>query len=142
LPLYQVSVLTENKPGTMTKVLSSIDKDFRIFALSIAEAGEFGLVRLILSDPERASKHLEMSGFNLAKSRKNTDVTGVLVTDGVKPSKIAEVLSNSGVNIDYAYSSSLPINGRFALILRTDDVEKAERILAENGIQVLNQKDL
>ena len=64
------------------------------------------------------------------------------MTDKNKPSKIAGLLGGSGINIDYAYSSSLPINGRFALILRTDNVEKGEEILIQNGIQVLGQKDL
>jgi hypothetical protein len=141
MPLYQVSVLTENKPATMAKVLSALD-GFKVFALSIAEAGEFGLVRLISSEPQKASDHLERSGFSLAKSKKNVEVTGVLVTDKNKPSKIAGLLGGSGINIDYAYSSSLPINGRFALILRTDNVEKGEEILIQNGIQVLGQKDL
>jgi hypothetical protein len=142
MPLHQVSVLTENKPGSMARVLSSLENKFRIFALSIAEAGEFGIVRLIVSEPKKASEHLETSGFNLAKSRKNVEVIGVPVTDRVRPSEIAGVLGDNGVNIDYAYSSSLPINGQFALILRIDDVEKAEKILAENGIQVLNQENL
>ena len=65
-----------------------------------------------------------------------------MVTDKNKPSKIAGLLEENGINIDYAYSSSLPINGRFAMILRTDNVEKGEEILIQNGIHVLSQKDL
>jgi hypothetical protein len=142
LPLQQLSVLMENRPGSMAKVLSALGEETEIFALSIAESGEFGLVRFIVSDPDKASERLEMSGFNLAKSKRNAEVTGVLITDETRASKVARVLAEGGVNIEYAYSSSFPVNGRHALILRTDDVQKAEEILTNNGAKLLSQTDL
>jgi len=142
LPLHQLSVLVENKPGTMAKALAAVENQSEIFALSIAEAGEFGLARFIVSEPEKASKHLEDSGFNLAKSKRNIEVTGVLITDKITASKAAQILGDNGVNIEYTYSSSLPINGRFALILRTDDVKKTEELLTGNGAELLSQTDL
>ncbi len=142
MPLHQLSVLVENKPGTMAKVLAAVENQSEIFALSIAEAGEFGLARFIVSEPEKASKHLEDSGFNLAKSKRNIEVTGVLITDKITASKAAQILGDNGVNIEYTYSSSLPINGRFALILRTDDVKKTEELLTGNDAELLSQTDL
>jgi hypothetical protein len=62
----------------------------KIFALSIADAGEFGLVRLITEDPERTSRLLEDADFNLAKSRKNAEVTAIQITDRDKISKITK----------------------------------------------------
>jgi hypothetical protein len=65
LPITQVSVFLDNHPGSLFEVMSELDKNnIRVFALSIADAGEFGLVRLIAEDSVRASKLLEDKGFN------------------------------------------------------------------------------
>ena len=141
MTLHQLSVFMENKPGKMASVLADLE-NFRVFALSIAEAGEFGLIRLIVSEPEEAARHLESHGLNLAKSKKNVEVTGVLITNEVKLSSIAEELSDIGINIDYAYSTSSFISGSLALIIRTDDQRKTEETLAEIGARILTNGDL
>jgi len=142
LPLLQLSVLVENKPGRMSEVMSYIDKSkIKVFALSIAEAGEYGLIRLIVDDPEDASKVLESAGFNLAKSRRNTEVTAVLTTEKETISKVTKIIGENGMNIEYAYTSSIPVDGKLALILRVTDTEKAERILKEKGVRVLSPDD-
>ena len=59
--------------------MSQLDKNkIKVFALSIADAGEFGLVRLIAEEPQKAAKLLEDAEFNLAKSKKNTEVSAFL----------------------------------------------------------------
>lgn len=142
MPLLQLSVLVENKPGRMSEVMSYIDKSkIKVFALSIAEAGEYGLIRLIVDDPEDASKVLESAGFNLAKSRRNTEVTAVLTTEKETISKVTKIIGENGMNIEYAYTSSIPVDGKLALILRVTDTEKAERILKEKGVRVLSPDD-
>ena len=125
----------------MARVLADLE-DFKVFALSIAEAGEFGLIRLIVSEPEKAAKHLESRGLSLAKSKKNVEVTGVLITNEVKLSSIAKALGDIGINIDYAYSTSSFISGGLALILRTDDQKKTEETLARSGVRILTNEDL
>lgn len=123
----------------MFEVMARLDKSkIEIFALSIADAGEFGLVRLIASDPERASKILEDADFNLAKSRKNTEVTAILITERDKISKVTKILGDNDINIEYAYSSAIQVGGKMALILRVSDTEKAEKILKENDVMVLS----
>ena len=141
MTLHQLSVFMENKPGKMAQVLADLE-DFKVFALSIAEAGEFGLIRLIVSEPEKVAKHLESRGLSLAKSKKNVEVTGVLITSEVKLSSIAEKLGEIGLNIDYAYSTSSFISGSLGLILRTDDQKKTEETLARSGVRILTNEDL
>jgi len=142
MPLHQLSVFVENKPGCMARVLAALENGFRVFALSIAEAGEFGLIRLIVSEPEKAADTLESAGFHLAKARKNVEVVGVLLTNEMKLSKIAKHLSDNAINIDYTYCTSSFIDGCLALILRTDDPKRAEDILASNGARILTRDDL
>jgi hypothetical protein len=141
MPLHQLSVYMENKPKKMASVLADLE-NFKVYALSIAEAGDFGLIRLIVSEPEKAAEHLESRGHSLAKSKKNVEVTGLLITGEVELSSIAEKLGEMGINIDYAYSTSSPISGSLALILRTDNQKEAEETLAKSGVRILTNEDL
>jgi hypothetical protein len=139
MPLLQVSVYLDNRPGSLSEAMAQLDKNqIRIFALSIADAGEFGLVRMITENPAKASKVLEDAEYNLAKSRKNTEVTAIFISEKDKISKITKVLADSSINIEYAYSSAVHVDGKIALILRASDIEKAEKNLRENNIAVLS----
>jgi hypothetical protein len=143
MPIPQVSVYLDNRPGSLSEAMAQLDKNqIKVFALSIADAGEFGLVRMITEDPEKATKVLEDVDYNLAKSRKNTEVTAVFITEEDKISKITKILADGSINIEYAYSSAVHVDGKIALILRASDVENAERILKENGVAVLTLDEI
>jgi hypothetical protein len=119
--------------------MSRLDQNkMKVFALSIAEAGEFGLVRLITEEPEKAAKFLEDADFNLAKSKKNTEVTAIFITAQETLSKITKILGDGGINIEYAYSSAVHADGKVALILRPSSIEKAEQMLTANGVAILS----
>jgi hypothetical protein len=139
----QVSVFLDNHPGSLFEVMSQLDKNkLKVYALSIADKGEFGLVRLITEEPKKTAKILEEAEFNLAKSKKNTEVTATFVSKEFSLSKITKILGDSGINIEYAYSSAVHIDGRVALILRPSDMEKAEQMLTENGVAILSLDDI
>jgi len=143
LPITQVSVFLDNHPGSLFDVMSKLDQNkLKVFALSIADAGEFGLVRLITEEPERASKFLEEAEFNLAKSKKNTEVTAIFISAQETLSKVTKILGDSGINIEYAYSSGVHIDGKVALILRASNIEKAEQMLTANGVAVLSLAEI
>lgn len=143
MPIKQVSVFLDNRPGALSEVIEHIDKfRMKIFALSIADAGEFGLVRMITEDPERAVKDLEDADFILAKSKKNSEVIAILITEGGKVSEIAKMLADEDLNIEYAYSSAVLIDGKLAVILRVNDLDKAEKILRANSIPILSLDEI
>jgi hypothetical protein len=143
MPIPQVSVFLDNRPGSLSEAMAQLDKNqIKVFALSIADAGEFGLVRMITEDPEKSTKILEDADFNLAKSRKNTEVTAIFITEEDKISKITKILANGGINIEYAYSSAVHVDGKIALILRVRDVDSAERMLKANGVAVLSLDEI
>jgi hypothetical protein len=143
MPIPQVSVYLDNRPGSLSEAMAKLDENkIRIFALSIAEAGEFGLVRMITEDPGKATKILEDVDYNLAKSKRNTQVTAVFVTEEDKISKITKILADGSINIEYAYSSAVHVDGKIALILRTSDIEKAEKALTSKGIKVLSLTEI
>jgi hypothetical protein len=119
--------------------MSQLDRNkMKVFAISIADAGEFGLVRLVTEEPQKAAKFLEDADFNLAKSKKNTEVTAIFISAQDTMSKITKILGDGGINIEYAYSSAIHVDGKVALILRTSNVEKAEQMLTANGVAVLS----
>ncbi len=143
MPVPQVSVFLDNKPGSLSEVMAHLERSrIRIFALSIADAGEFGLIRMITENPEKAARILEEAEFNLAKSKKNTEVTAILITDENPISKITKILGENAVNIEYAYSSAVHMDGKFALVLRPREVEKAEKALKDNHVAILSLEEM
>jgi len=143
MPIQQVSVFLDNRPGSLSELISRLDRSkIKVFALSIADAGEFGLIRMITEDAERATKILEDADFNLAKSKKNIEVTVILTTEKDKVSRIAKILGDNDFNIEYAYSSAVRTDGKFALVIRVDDLDKAERILEENDVAILSLDEI
>jgi hypothetical protein len=143
MPIPQVSVYLDNRPGSLSEAMAQLDRTgIRVFALSIADAGDYGLVRMVVEDPVRATVVLEDAEYNLAKSRKNTEVTAVFITEEDKISRITKILADGRINIEYAYSSAVHVDGKIALILRASNVESAERILKANGVAVLSLAEI
>ena len=143
MPIPQVSVYLDNRPGSLSEAMGQLDKNqIQVFALSIADAGEFGLVRMVTEDPEKATRVLEDVDYNLAKSKRNTEVTAVFMGDEDKISKITKILADGSINIEYAYSSAVHVNGKIALILRASDIENAEKTLKANGVTVLTLAEI
>jgi hypothetical protein len=143
MPIPQVSVYLDNRPGSLSEAMAQLDRNqIKVFALSIADAGEFGLVRMITGDPEKSTKILEDVDYNLAKSRKNTEVTAIFISEEDKISKITKILADGGINIEYAYSSAVHVDGKIALILRASDVGNAEKTLKTNGVTVLSLAEI
>ena len=143
MPVPQVSVFLDNHPGSLSDVIEKLDKNqIKIYALTIADKGEFGLVRMITEDPAKATRVLEEADFNLAKAKKNIEVSVVLITERDHISRITKVLGENGLNIEYAYSSAVHFEGKFALVLRVNDLERAEKILQDNNVGTLSLDEI
>ena len=143
MPLRQLGVFIDNKLGSLSKTIAILDNArIKILALSIVDNGEFGLLRLILDDPEKATKIFEDANLTLAKSRMNIEVTSIIIDETNNISRVTEILGNNNTNIDYAYLSPIQKDGKNALIIGVKDTEKAEKILKENNIGFLSVDDL
>ena len=143
MPIPQLSVFLDNRPGSMSEVMKSLEGGkIKILALSIADSGEFGLARIIVDEPERALAILEDAQFMLAKSRRNTEVTAVLIREQDRISEIAEILGDNRINIDYAYLSAGCTHENHVLIMRLTDAERAEKTLKENNVNVLAPSEI
>jgi hypothetical protein len=127
--IQQVSVFVENQPGRLESILEVLEeKKISIRALSVSDTAEFGIVRMILEDPELGLVSLRDAGFTSRMdwilSAEIPDVPGGLLKTVAKP------LADAGVNLKYCYAYIEQTGGDKAMVvLKVDDIEKAEQVL-------------
>jgi len=136
----QISIFLENKSGRLahvTKVLGENDID--ISALSIADTTDFGILRLIVNNPEKAEDVLKKEGFAVA----STEVIAIAVED--KPgglNKALEILEEYSIGIEYIYAFVGKRENEALVILRPDKPCEAIKVLSEKNVKVLEQEDV
>lgn len=122
----QVSVFLENKSGRLNEVTQILgDAGINISAFTIADTSDFGILRLIVSDPEKARIVLRENSFSV----QITDV--VLAKSANKPgslSKLLKVLSDGGTFIEYMYAFSLE-QEQATIVIRPTDIKRCTEIL-------------
>ncbi len=138
--IQQLSVFLENRAGTIVpvaKILSDNGIDMR--AMSIADTSDFGILRLIVDDPEKAKQVL-------AKENYIYNITPVLAVEVADHPgsllRILSVLRDAEINLEYAYAFITRKTGSAYMIFRVDDPEKTIGILGEAGISMASQKEL
>lgn len=138
--IKQVSIFVENKTGSMAEVLDILgNNNIDLNALSIADTTDFGILRLIVSDPYKAEKILKENGMVV----KLTDVIAVGIED--KPgslSHILDILKNNAIEIDYMYAFIGKSNTGALVILKLSDPAKATELLKSNSIQVVYASEI
>ena len=131
----QISVFFENKPGRLgevTKVLAEAGINIR--AISIADTADFGILRLIVNNYEKALSALNDAGF----TTRITDVAAVEIDD--KPGSLATVMDifkTANVNIEYLYASLEGKEGKAVVIFKLGDCEKGLRLIEENKLSLI-----
>ncbi|MDD1656454.1 MAG: ACT domain-containing protein [Methanomicrobiales archaeon] len=127
--IKQISVFSENKPGRLAAMAKALEEEqVNILAFSIAEAGEFGVVRALVDQPEKAYRKLAGMGFVVSF----TEVVGVRMRD--EPGglyEVARILGDAKINIEYSYAYS----GKemAVLILRVDNTREAIKQIRAHG---------
>ncbi len=138
--IKQISIFAENKPGRMAGVAKALgDAGVNIRALTIAEAGDFGVIRMVVDDTERGYTALREKGFMVSE----TDVLAVEIKD--VPGGLYEIANSLGmnnVNVEYAYAFVTAKAERAMLILRVDDVKRAAEVLSEAGVRIATKGEI
>ncbi len=131
----QISVFLENKAGRLSEVTRILaEAGVNIRALSLADTSDFGILRLIVNNNEKAREALKENGFTVGK----TDVVAVEVGD--RPGglhKILDILYRANVNVEYMYAFVQQSGDHAVIIFRFDNLEEAVKILAQNDIKVI-----
>ena len=132
--LNQVSIYAENKKGTMEHITDVLAKgDINILGSVTNDSAEFGIIRMITSNPEKAVEVLEKEGYFC----KLTPVLAVEVTDEVgNLNKLLKALNESNINVDYLYLSFNRESGRPIMVFHAEGPYEVESCLVAKGFSM------
>lgn len=138
MAVHQISVFVENKSGTLLRVLDLFkDAGIQLIASMISDTVEYGIYRIICSEPARAYDMLQKAGISASMSEVfaiTLDNTPGRAADAVR------VLTGEGIGISYLYSFLLSKKG--ILVFRTDDADKTNRVISEKHLAALDDEAL
>ena len=135
----QLSVFIENRQGRLGEVLKVLkENNVNILSLSLADTTEYGLLRLIVNNPELGKEKLAEDGFSTIL----TDVIILKITHQAGSLQtLLKILSDNDVNVEYMYG--LSIDGEEAsVVLKTSNVDLAEQVFANAGVKTLSSEDI
>lgn len=138
MTINQLSIFLENKAGTLVNLFETLKKaNIQMIATSVADTVEYGICRIICTEPSRAYKVLKNADVAVTVS----DVFAIELDN--KPGSAADaiqIFSRQGISITYMYS--FIIGGKGVLIFRTDSEDRAKEVISLNNIKVLSEEDL
>lgn len=140
MAIRQLSVFLENKKGTLheiSDVLANAGVDLR--SMCIADTSDYGIVRIIADNPDKAKEVLGEAG-HISNIREVTAFAVPDVPGGL--AKVLSILEQNNVDIEYMYALVTRIAGKAYAVMRTNDDSKTEKILTENGIELLDEADI
>ena len=138
--IHQISVFVENRFGRLAEVTGVLkDNNIDIRALSIADTTDFGILRLIVNDPEKAAASLKAAGMTVSK----TEVVAVRLAD--TPGSLHSILcalKDAQIGVEYVYAFLTKKNDDAFVILRVEDNARACDVLVKQGFGFLSPSDV
>lgn len=138
--IRQISVFVENQPGSMMNVTNVLtEAHVNIRAISTFDTPEFGIMRLVVDDPVRAKESLTSKGF----VNRVSDVIGVELKDEKgNLNQMLKILADGQINVNYIYSFVIRDGKAPVMVFHTDDFEKAESVLKQADVKLVEEEDL
>jgi hypothetical protein len=140
MKVEQLSIFLENKSGRLAEVANILAKaGINIRALSLADTADFGILRIIVNNTERAKEVLKENGFTVGK----TEVIAVEVPD--RPGGLAgilDILKERGINVEYMYAFVQKSKENAIIIFRFDETDRAIECLKASGIRILRGEEV
>ena len=135
----QLTVFIENRSGRLSEVLNVLkENNVNILSLSLADTTEYGLLRLIVNDPERGKTALMENGF----SSMTTDVLVVKIPHAPGSLRdMLEFISDGDVSVEYLYGLSIE-GDNASVVMKTNDLEKAMQLLRANNFDTMNAEEI
>ena len=138
--IKQLSIFVENKAGRLQSIINGLsENNINIRALSIADTTDFGILRIIVDNTDKAK--LVLKGMGVIS--KSTDVIAVYIDD--RSGGLADILNivaDAGIGIEYMYAFMHRTEGKALMVLKADDEEKAEQVLKDHNISLLKPEDI
>ncbi len=137
--IKQISIFAENKAGRLEKITGKLKSaNINIRAFTIAEAGDFGVMRLVVDKPEQAHNVLHDAGFTVSE----TDVLGIEMSDSPGGlHEISTVLGSNDINVDYAYAFAMATQ-KALLIIRVNNINNAIEVLENSDIRLISMEEV
>lgn len=137
--IKQLSVFIENREGRLEEVLDILKQnDINIISLSLADSSDFGLLRMIVSDPVKGKSALKDADFTAML----TDVLAVKLSHQVGQLQVLlSEICKAGINIEYTYALATG-NDDASIVIKTADLEKAAEVLGEVGVELIKASEL
>jgi len=140
MKVEQISIFMENKSGRLAEVTGTLAlAGVNIRALSLADTADFGILRLIVNNTERAKEVLKANGFTVGK----TEVVAIEVPD--RPGGLAEILATldkAQINVEYMYAFVQRSGDNAVIIFRFDEVDKAIQALLNADVRILKGEEV
>jgi hypothetical protein len=140
MKVEQISVFLENKAGRLAEVTKVLGEGgINIRALSLADTTDFGILRLIVDQYDKAREILKKHGFTVGK----TEVVAIEVPD--RPGGLAwvlQILSDSDVNVEYMYAFVQHSGKNAVIIFRFDNLERAIELLQQQGVRIYSGQEV
>ena len=140
MAIRQLSVFAENRPWALKEVLNLLaEKHIDIHSMVISESKDFGIIRLIVDDTDKAAQSLRSDEYIITI----TDVIALQIPDtpgGL--TKIISTISEKEVNLQYMYGFTTSAGEAACIVIRVDDNEHTEVLLKEIGVTLISENDL
>lgn len=138
MTVNQISIFLENKYGKLSEILELLAKEnIRIIAATVADTSEYGILRIIVSDPQKAYTVLKDNNV----SANLTDVLAIVASPCAGSfSNTLGCFTKAGISIEYMYCFST--NDKAILILRTNNRESAREVIRRQNLEYVNESDL
>lgn len=136
--IKQISVFLENKSGRLNEVSQVLgEAGINISAFSVADTSEFGILRLIVSDPDKASNVLHENGFTVSE----TYVVGLSCPNQAGAlARALKILSRNDISIEYLYAFSMGDSAN--VIIKPNDTERCIEVFQKNKLELIKASDL
>jgi hypothetical protein len=138
MTVRQISIFIENKYGKLVEILALLgNENIRIVAATVADTSEYGILRLIVTEPEKANMILKNNNVSVNLS----DVIAVVTEPSAGSfAQTLKYFTQSGLSIEYMYSFSF--RDKSVLILRTHNSEAAREVIRRHNLDYVNENDL
>ena len=138
--IRQLSVLVENKPGSLMEVTSRLtEAHVNIRAVANFDAPDFGILRMVVDKPEEAKEYLTTRGYVVSVH----EVMGVELEDKKgNLNQMLSILAEGKLNINYIYSFVIRDGRAPVMVFQNDDYEKATQILKKYNVKIVEEDDL
>ena len=140
MKIKQLSIFLQNKMGSLAKPLEILTvADVNIKAMCMADTSEFGILRLVVDDPEKGKEALEQNNFLV----KMTEIIGVEMNDtpgGL--TSILKIIRDNNIDLEYLYAFTHYKTDKAILLLHADDIDKLIEILENNNITIVKSEEV